>query len=85
MLAWLFALLRTPLAYSYGVLSIEAKNLAKLKLNYCSGVANLKSIEFHASLFNQARGFAAGFLDVKSRPIDIQNERNGFQLRRRSR
>jgi len=74
-----------PLAYSYGVLSIEAKNLAGLKFNYCSRVANFKSIELHASLFNQAGSFAAGFSDLKSLPIDIQNERNGFQLRRSSR
>ena len=78
MLAWLFCRSQEPLAYSYGVLSIEAKNFAGLKLNCCPRVANFKSIELHASLFNQARGFAAGFLDVKSLPIDIQNERNGF-------
>ncbi len=54
---------------------VEAENLAGLKRDCCLRVANLYSIEFHASLFNQTRSFAAGFFEVKRFPINVRDER----------
>ena len=59
---------------------VEAENLAGLERDCCLGVANLYSIEFHASLFNQTRGLTAGFFEIKRFPINVRDEPDGFKF-----
>jgi hypothetical protein len=76
MLARLFSV-RGDLAYLHSVFSVETKNLAWLKRNCCLGIANLYSVDLYASLFNESRDFAMGFLEIEHFAINIRNECDG--------
>src|SRR5215471_20425193 len=49
------------LAYSHGTFAVEAQNLARVKGDFCLGIANFGSINFDASLFDESRDFAVRF------------------------
>jgi hypothetical protein len=57
---WEFGL--PGLAYSHGAFAIEAQDLARVKGDFCLGIVNFGSINFHASLFDQSRDFAVRLL-----------------------
>ena len=58
---------------------VETKHLTSLKPDCCLGVANLYSIEFHASLFDQAGDFAMGLLKIEYFAINIRNKGDGCE------
>jgi hypothetical protein len=42
------------LGYAHGTFAVEAQDLARVKGNFRLGIANFRSIDFHASLLNQS-------------------------------
>src|SRR5512132_2561153 len=49
------------LAYSHGTFAVEAKDLARVKGDFCLGIADFGSINFHASLLDEPGDFAVRF------------------------
>src|SRR5207247_9677198 len=68
------------LSYSHRVFFVEPKNLARHEADCCLWVANLYSIQLHASLFNEPRGVTAGLLDVECFPVNARNQADGVKL-----
>ena len=67
------------LGNSHRMRLVEAKHLTGLKCDCRPRVADLYSIEFHASLFDQAGDFAMGLLKIEYFAINIRNEGDGCE------
>src|ERR1041384_1501461 len=62
------------LPYPNGMFAVQAKDLARVKGDFCAGIGELFVIDFHASLSKQSRDFATRLLQLKDVPIYVGNE-----------